>query len=323
MGHEVTGGDTDEIRAISKYLPACGVTSWLPTTATASVEEISTSCEAVGSFRDEASCARVQGLFLEGPFFTERYKGAQNPKYLRPPDVGLFDAWQERACGRIRKVALAPEAPGALAFCREVADGDVKVALGHSDATFEEALAAIDCGASIFVHTYNAMSPLHHRAPGMVGAALCSDATYAELICDGHHVSPGAAEILVRARGHGHVALITDCVASGGLPDGEYDQDGLPVVLGGGAVRLKDGGNLAGSVLRLVLGVKNVVSWGVATLEEALRMASEVPARANGIDGDCGSIRPGRAADFIVLDQSLDLVATYVGGRIAAGGREV
>lgn len=226
-----------------------------------------------------------------------------------------FDRWQKAANGMIRKIGVAPERDGSVAFTSEVTASGVKVALGHSDATYEQASAAVAAGASVFIHTYNAMSPLHHRNPGMVGCAMTSEGTYAELICDGHHVNPVAARALVLAKGWDRVALITDCMRAGGMPEGDYDIGGLPVIVADGTARLKDGGNLAGSVLNLDQAVRNVVDWGVASAEQALRMASEIPAKANGIDGVCGSIQPGRNADFIVLSPSLELRETYLGGK--------
>ena len=159
------------------------------------------------------------------------------------------------------------------------------------------------------------MRELNHREPGMVGAVYNLPNTYAELICDGHHVSPVACDILMQQKGHDHVAMITDCMAAGGQPDGDYMLGEFSVLVENGTARLKDGGNLAGSILKLKDGLKNVVTWGIASPEEAVRMVSLVPAVSVGVDDVCGQIKGGYAADFIVLDEELNLVATYLDGQ--------
>ena len=308
----------DSVRTISRGILRNGVTSWLPTTLTATTEQLSDACactyEAAENPGDEPM-ARIQGIFLEGPFFTEKHKGAQNPAYLSAPDIDTLRAWQESAHGLIKKIAIAAEYPESPAFIREAREMGVVVALGHSDAGANDALACLDAGASVFVHTYNGMSPLHHREPGMVGAALFSgDKSFSELICDGHHVNPIAAAIVMRAKGHEHTCLITDCMCAGGMPDGDYFLGELPVIVQNGTARLKDGGSLAGSILRMNQAVKNVVDWGIASPAEAIYMATQAPAEANEIDDVCGSIRPGRDADFVVLGHDMTLAETYLGG---------
>lgn len=194
------------------------------------------------------------------------------------------------------------------------------MALGHSNATYDEAKAAVQAGASVWVHAYNGMRELNHREPGMVGAVYNLPNTYAELICDGHHVSPVACDILMQQKGHDHVAMITDCMAAGGQPNGDYMLGEFSVLVENGTARLKDGGNLAGSILKLKDGLKNVVTWGIASPEEAVRMVSLVPAVSVGVDDVCGQIKGGYAADFIVLDEELNLVATYLDGQKAWEG---
>ena len=188
------------------------------------------------------------------------------------------------------------------------------VALGHSNATFKEAKKAVDAGASVWVHAYNGMRGLNHRELGMVGAMYELPHTTAELICDGHHVDPLACDILMKQKGKENVALITDCMTAGGLADGDYMLGEFPVVVADGTARLKSTGNLAGSILKLKDGLKNVVEWGIANPYEAVMMASLNPAKSVHIDDVCGQIREGYDADFIVLDQDLELVATYLDG---------
>lgn len=316
--HDVMDCDAEGVNISSRELVKHGTTSWTPTTLTASIEQTEAACASVyeaDEARDEEYVgARIQGIFLEGPFFTEKYKGAQNEGYMIDPSVSVFCRWQEAAHGLISRSSLAPEREGTLSYIPALAEMGTACALGHSAATYEQALAAVAVGANSFVHTYNAMSPLHHRDPGLVGCAMTTPDTYSEIICDGHHVSPGATKALVRAKGWQHVALITDCLSCGGMPEGDYMLGELPIVLSGGAARLRDAGNLAGSVLTLDVAVKNVVDWGVVTAEQAIRMASEVPAKTALIDDVCGFILPGRDADFNVLGADLVRRETYLGG---------
>lgn len=314
-GHDVMDCDPKGLLAIARDIARHGTTSWLPTTLTSTAEKTRRACEAVAeaSRADDPRAARIQGIFLEGPFFSGRRAGAQNAVHMCEPDVDLVLGWQEASGGLVRKSSHAPELSGSQAFARSMAKRGIVSAIGHSDATYDEALAAIEAGSSVFVHTFNAMSGLGHREPGMVGAAFDSDA-YCELICDGLHVHPAAVRALCRAKGWGRVALVTDCLCCGGMPDGDYLLGDLPIRLDGGEARLLHGGNLAGSTLTLDQAVRNVVLWGVATPEQALRMASEVPARSCGIDDRCGVLAPGRAADVVLLDEGLNLADVLLDG---------
>lgn len=303
---------------ISKGILECGVTSFLPTTLTDSTEKLNEACKVIGDEYKSVTGAKVRGIFLEGPFFTEKYKGAQNASYMSDPDIEKLKKWKELSDGLVNKIAIAPEREGAIDFIKEANAMGVRVALGHSDASFDEAVDAVDAGANIFVHVYNGMSGLHHRNPGMVGAAMSTD-SYGELICDGHHVNPNAANILMNAKGRDRIALITDCMSAGGMPEGDYKLGEFPVVVKDGTARLKDSGNLAGSILRLKEAVKNVVEWEIADVFEAIQMASLIPAKSLGIDNVCGKLHEGYDADFIVLDENLDLKATFLNGKRVFG----
>lgn len=311
--HDVMDNDADGIKVMSEALLSCGVTSFLPTTLTSSKERLKDVAETIGKMYKEVDGAKIQGIYFEGPFFTEEHKGAQNPSYFGDPDLDTFHEWQEASGGLIKKIALAPERKGVKEFVKTVTDEGVVVSLGHSNATLEEAQEAVEAGASVFVHAYNGMRGLNHREPGMVGALLTLQHVFSELICDGHHVHPQAAEVLMEKAGHDHVALITDCMMAGGMPDGNYNLGEFPVVVAEGTARLEYG-NLAGSILKLKEAIKNVVDWGIATPEQAVMMASYVPAVSCKIDDKCGMIAEGRAADFIVLETNMDLVATYLDG---------
>ena len=314
--HDVMDNDFEGIKVISEGLLSCGVTSWLPTTLTSSAQLLNDVCETIGNHYQEVTGAKIRGIFLEGPFFTEKYKGAQNPKYMSDPSVEKLAKWHELSQGLVNKIAIAPERKGVKEFIEFAKSKGVYTALAHSDATYEEAAAAVEAGANIFVHIYNGMSGLHHRNPGMVGAALSLDKVFAEMICDGHHVHPAAARVVTRARGPKETVLITDCMRAGGMGEGQSRLGEFEVVVKDGTARLKETGNLAGSILELKQGVKNVVDWGLVSPAEALRMASLTPAQSVGIESVCGRIAPGYEADFIVVSDQLELEATYLDGEL-------
>lgn len=322
VGHDVMDSDPKAINEASSALVKLGTTSWVPTTLTQTVPQIGTACAAVAEakrVRDpHFKGARIQGIFLEGPFFTEKHKGAQNPDHMIDPKIEILEGWQEQAEGLIRRSGLAPERAGSAQYCKDAQTIGVLCALGHSDATFDEGMACLEAGANSFIHVYNGMSGLHHRNPGLVGCALSSSNTYTELICDGMHVHPAAIAAVVRARGYEHVPLVTDCLRCGGMPEGDYTlgdfnirmQDNLAHLI------LEDGsmGSIAGSVLTLAQAVKNLITWNIVSPEEAIRMATEIAAKSSGIDDVCGSILPGRVADFNVLDSDFNVCETYLGG---------
>ncbi len=323
--HATTDCDPASINDSSVALAQSGTTTWVPSTFTESVENIGRACAAIAEADESRGSdfvgAHIGGIFLEGPFFTQAHVGAQNPAFLIDPDVAVFDQWQEQAGGRIVKSALAAERAGACAYCAALDAKGVVTAIGHSDAHYDEALAAVNAGASCFVHTYNGQRGLHHRDPGVTGCAMTTPETYAEIICDGKHVVPAAIKALIDAKGWQHCVLITDCLICGGMPEGEYVSGGLPVVMKDGLCYLlnEDGttGSIAGSVLTLARGVKNMVDWQIVTTEQAIRMASEVAARSVKIDDVCGFIKPGRAADLTIFNADLTLAATYVSGTLA------
>lgn len=317
--HSTTDNDPEGIDISSTELARRGTTSWLPTTFTDGVEQIKDACAAIAQAdegRGPDFCgARIQGIYLEGPFFTMKHVGAQNPAYLIDPSEEIFDQWQEAAGSRIVKSAMAAERDGAAAYAAALNARGVVTSIGHSDATYDECIAAINAGASCFTHTYNGQRGLHHREPGVVGAAMSTPETYAEIICDGKHVNPAAIKALLQAKGWQHTVLITDCLGCGGMPEGSYTSGGMDVIMKDNLCWLADGKSIAGSVLTLAQGVKNIVDWGIASADIAIRMATEVPARSAHIEDKCGSIMPGRDADFVVFDHELTLVETYVGGQ--------
>lgn len=311
-GHDIMDATKEGLLEISKGIVPTGVTSFLATTLTDSTEKLNAACKNVGDNKEFCEGAKVQGIFLEGPFFTEKFKGAQNEKYMSKPEIKKLNDWNEISGNIVNKIAIAPEHDGSSEFIKEAVKNNVYVALGHSDASYEQAKAAVDSGASIFVHTYNGMSPLHHRNPGMVGAALTTD-TYSEVICDGHHVHPAAVNVILKSKSTDKTLLVTDCMMAGGMPQGDYKLGEFDVTVANGTVRLESG-SLAGSILKLDQAVKNVSNWGLTTKLEAVKMASLIPAKSVGLDSEIGSIKQGKYADINILDDELNVLEVYING---------
>ena len=311
--HDVMDNQAEGLKAISEKLLLTGVTSFLPTTLTATKEQLTAVAKMIGENETKMPGAKMRGIYFEGPFFVKEYKGAQNENYFSDPEIERFCQWQKEAKGLIKKIAIAPEREGAVEFIQEMKKKGVVVALGHSNATYAQVKMAVNAGASVFVHAYNGMRGLNHREPGMVGAMMALEGIYAELICDGHHVHPAAAKALMNACGREHIVLITDCMMAGGMQEGQYMLGEFPVTVKEGTARLADG-SLAGSVLQLKDAIKNVVNWGIMKPEEAIRSATFVAAKSCQIEDVCGSIEKGRAADFVVFDEEMNLEATYLDG---------
>ena len=284
---------------MSEFWASKGTTSWLPTTMTASHEEL---CQVVNITLPQGRGANILGFHLEGPYISMKYKGAQNPEFVRNPDIEEFNQLKN-----IQLVTLAPETEGAMAFIKNCG---AKVALGHTDADYACAISAIEAGASCLTHTFNAMTPLHHRNPGVIGAAIEKE-IYVQVICDGVHVHPSVVKMLYKTFGPERMILISDALAATGMEDGKYVSGGLDVTVKNGVARLNDG-TIAGSTSTLLDCVKKAVSFGIP-LEDAMQMASRTPAEY--LEVSKGRIAEGYDADFIVLDESLDVVMTVIGGQ--------
>lgn len=297
MGIEANSG---RIAELSRFEALHGTTSWLPTTATVDIEVIKAALD-----RDIQSLggANVLGFHIEGPYISKNRKGAQDEKYIRRPDIGEY-----RELKNVKMVTIAPETEGAMEFIEKC---DAVCSIGHTDCDYETAVAAIEKGASCLTHTFNAMSPLLHRAPGPIGAAI-EKGIYAQLICDGLHVAKGAVWALYKALGRDRVCLISDSIAPTGLPYGEYVSGGLPVTLSEKGCRLEHG-TLAGSTSFLLDCVKKAIEFGIPE-EDAFIMASRTPARLLNVKK--GEIAVGFDADFIVLDSSYNLIKTVIRGNI-------
>lgn len=319
-GYDIMDCDVKAVLEISKGIVKNGVTSFLATTLTDSREKLIAACKAVYDATktpeySEGNGARIEGIFLEGPFFSEEFKGAQNEKYMSLPNIEFLKELIYASGGLVKKIAIAPELSGTEDFVRQAKELGVVVALGHSNATYDDAMGAVDLGASIFIHTYNAMSPLKHRDPGMVGAALSTENTYSEIICDGYHVHPAAVKIVVRAKTKEKTMLITDCMMAGGMSDGNYKLGDFDVLVSNGTARLYSG-NLAGSILKMNDAVKNIINWGIANPIDAVNMASIVPSRSMYMDNRIGSIAVNKEANLLIADDSLNINHVMINGKM-------
>ena len=322
-GADVMDATPESLETISRFLVQHGVTGFYATTVTASHAATLAAVENVarfvglaqsGNVEEQQPGARILGVHLEGPYISPEFPGAQNPAFIRPPSVEEFE--ELLAAGPVRMITLAPETPGADALVEAALAAGVRVVLGHTAATFDQASAAIGAGVSQATHTYNAMTGLHHRQPGAVGATLSDDRIYAQLIADGIHVHPAAMRILVRCKGPTRTLLISDAIRAAGMPPGRYEMGRLPVIVEDGACRLEDG-TLAGSVLTLDVALRNIMAAAGWSLVQAWPLTSLSPAQAMGIDGEVGRIRSGARADLTLLDAEAQVVATVVGGKLA------
>lgn len=309
-GGAFTSGSPDDARAAAAAHLAHGTTTLMASLITAPRADIEAGIDALSPLVDEGL---LHGIHLEGPWISPAHPGAQNPASIRALDPAELDALLERGGGRIRMVTLAPEAPGALAAIPRIVSAGAVVALGHTGADPAVIAAALDAGATLATHLFNGMPPMHHRAPGPVGALLADPRATVELIADLQHVDPTMLAVAIRAAGADRVALVTDAISAAGAGDGALDLGGVAVVVEDGVARTRDGGALAGSTLTMDAGVRNVVRAVGVDLADAARMAAGTPARVLGLD-DRGALAAGLRADLALVDDDLVVRRVLRGG---------
>ena len=315
-GADAMDGTFEALKTIAGTVVKEGTTSFLATTMTQSVENISCALSTVGAYiKAPATGARLLGAHLEGPFIAAKHKGAQPLEYVAKPSVEVFDGYQRAAEGHIKIVTLAPEEEGADALVAHLKAQDVIASIGHSGAAYRDVENALNQGATHITHTYNAQSPLHHREIGVVGSALLLDGLSCELIADGIHVSVPAMKLLAKNKPEGKLILITDAIRAKGLGDGVSELGGQTVYVKNGEARLEDG-TLAGSVLQLNRAVQNLVEKVGVPFLEAVDCATKNPARDLKLLDEIGSIAVGKRADFTVLNREYDVLLTVVEGNV-------
>lgn len=313
-GHDVMEGTPESMNAVSEFLVTRGVGAFFPTTVTAPLETILHSLEGIAKLISTESFtgARPLGIHLEGPFLSHAKRGVHPPEHLLAPSVKVFDRMWQAAEGRIRLITVAPELEGAEEFITHVTSLGVRISLGHSNAETAVARAGVAAGAASFTHTFNAMRPLDHRNPGILGVALTEDSLFAEIICDGIHVDPSLVRLFWRAKGPDRAILVTDAMSAAGMPDGNYMLGGFPVEVAHG--RATSNGVLAGSVLTLDRAVRNFAEFTGAPLAQVASLAGRNPARMTGLDSEVGVLAPGRRADITVLDAKGSVISTILNG---------
>ena len=315
-GHDVMEATPAALDAIGSFLASRGTGSYLATTVTAPLNTTLWSLSGLAKLLERpaaAGQARPIGIHLEGPFLSHSKRGVQPVEHLLAPDIATFDRFFEAAEGHIRLMTLAPELPGAVELAAHATARGVRVSLGHSNATAAETRAAIAAGAVSATHTFNAMRPLDHREPGILGTVLTCDTLFAEMICDGIHTAREMAKLWWRAKGPERAILVTDAMSAAGMPDGEYQLGGFAVQVANGRAMVGD--TLAGSVLTLDRALANFVEFTGAPLEQALRLATVNPAAMTGLGDQAGSVAVGQPASLVAVDRAGKLVGSVVNGQ--------
>ncbi len=311
-GADFSDGDEAGLRAMAAYNGKNGVTAFAPASMTLPYEVLEkafVTAKAVHAAPEKGS-ARLVGINMEGPFFSEKRKGAQNAAYLKDPDFEAFQKLNAASGGLVKLADLAPELPGAVEFAKRAKEVCV-VSIAHTDANYDQAKAVIDAGATHLTHLYNAMPGIHHRTPGPIGAASERENVYAELISDGVHSHPSAVRLAFKLFPH-RICLISDSMRACGMPEGESDLGGQKVYIKGRKATLADG-TIAGSCTNLYDCMTTAVAFGISA-EEAVRSATWNPAHELGLLDEIGSIRCGKRADFVICDAALNRKAVYIGG---------
>lgn len=313
-GVDTMDGGVEDIQIIAKGIPSNGVTSFLPTTMTMPREDITTAINSVRkamAVQDSQEGADILGVHMEGPFLNIEFKGAQNKEYFQKPDAAYVKENQDV----VRHITVAPEIEGAMEFIKDLEEStDISMAMGHTAATFEQAMAGIEAGVNHVTHIFNAMTGLHHRKPGVVGAALSSDIT-CEMICDTIHVHPGLFKMIHKVKGPDKLVLVTDCMRAGGKEEGQYSLGGQKVWVKDGSARLEDG-NLAGSVLKLNEAVKNMMDYTDIPMEEAIQYVTINPANVINVQDRKGTLDIGKDADITIFDKDVNIQRTIGKGKV-------
>jgi len=318
-GHELMGADSDAYRKVGQFLARHGVTSYLPTTTTSPEDILLPALTAMADAvalppygSETRPCARPIGIHLEGPFLCDARNGVHPAAHIQKPSVVALDRYVRASRGAIRILTLAPELPHAIAVIRDAVERGITVAMGHTNATFEEARLAINAGARFATHTFNSMRRMIHREPGIVGAILSDQRVYADIIADGLHVHPPVVDLFLRCKGRERAILISDATSPTGMPTGRYRLGNFEVEVEG--LRVDSHGKLAGSVLTLDLAVQNIMEFAGWSLEDTIPLVTLNPAQLLGLDQK-GRISPGADADLVVLSPTGEVRRTFVAGQ--------
>jgi len=317
-GDDVMANGAEGIRRISRALLKFGTTGFLATTIAARHEELMRAVEdTIAAEEKDALAAEILGLHIEGPYINVKFKGAQPDWGIRDPNFDECNQLLDAAAGRIKIMTIAPELPGGLEMIRLLSQAGVAASVGHSEADYDTALAAIEAGATRATHLFNAMSGVHHRKPGLAAAVLNEPGICAEMICDGVHVNPRMVALAWKAKGPGAMALVTDATAAQGVGDGVFTLGDFQIQVRGPLCTLMDGVTIAGSVLTMNRAVGNAVAFTGMSLIDAAHTASLIPATVCGAADRKGSIEAGKDADIAILNSDFSVSHTIRAGAVA------
>lgn len=317
VGVDVNSADARGLHTIGKFFASNGTTAWLGSVLTDTVEQTEHCIRQFKAYEalETEDAAELLGIHLEGPFLASEYKGAMPEHLLHQGNVRLLRRYQNLAEGRIKYVTVSPEVPGVNEMIPEAKEMGIRVGIGHSGATYDQAIEAIDRGACLATHVCNAMRLFHQHEPAIMGAVLERDDVYCEMICDGRHLVPPTVRLLTKIKGMDRVIGITDSIMAAGLPDGRYHLGVNDVVVEDGDAKLASNGVRAGSTLTLNRGLKNMAAFTGKPLEQVIPALTENPAKLLGVDDRIGFIDDGMDADLVFLNDQRDVVRVFVKGR--------
>ena len=316
-GEDAMDASKDGLKHLSEQLLSEGTTSFLATTMTQSDDSINRALQNIANYyqiQNKLDAAEIVGIHLEGPFISEHKVGAQHPKYVQRPSIEKIKTFQKTANQLIKIITFAPEVDGATDTLKAL-NNDIIFSMGHTVATFDEANAAVDNGAKHITHLYNAATGFGHREPGVFGAAWLNQNLNTEIIVDGVHSHPAAVAMAYQNKGNEHMYLITDAMRAKGMPEGEYDLGGQNVIVKNEEARL-DSGALAGSILKMNDGLRHLITYTGASIKDLWRVTSWNQAKALGIDQTKGSIKVGKDADLVIVDDTISVLKTIKNGYI-------
>lgn len=307
------GDKSTDIKKITDFEVTQGVTAIAITTGSSDFESLLCQFDAAVEANRNPSGTKIAAIHAEGPFLSKTFKGAMNEKNLISPDNEKLKMMIDRGCGLLRIITVAPEVEGAIEFIQAAARAGIAVSVGHTNATYDEAMAAFRAGATQATHTFNAMRPYNHREPGVLGAVLTTESICCEMICDYVHLHPATIQLIYKAKGADNIRMVSDSGHAAGLEISEFDVDGIKRYVKDGVVRLENG-TIAGSAMTLLNGVKNLANSGIP-LEDISKMVSYNPAKVLKIQAETGSLAEGKLADIAVLDGNLNVAATFINGK--------
>lgn len=313
MGKDTMDGDRESLQILSSYCSEHGVTSFFPTTWAAESQAITKVIDNFSKHHENLSGAQAIGLHIEGPFINPKFKGAQSIDSIRNPEPLEYERWFDSNV--VKLITCAPEIPGGLELIRSAVKNGIWISIGHSGATYDEVIEAVNNGATQATHLFNGMQGLQHRAPGTVGGLLADDRIAVQIICDGVHLHPAIVDLIIRIKNSSKTILITDSICGAGLPDGDYELYGNSISVRNGIARNPEG-SLAGSTLSLDTAVRNTMQYTKKPLEEIIPMVTTTPAKEMGLSKTKGYIQPGYDADLVLLDKDFKIEKTIISGQI-------